>query len=387
VFARKQDEDGTTKLVVPNEIDKDSSTIARETLGQIIAIALYADWQLITVDSVPEGFWTNLAALSPFVKGAYYYIIREEYEYIKQVPTTIERGWNYAQWQALKGASKGHLTAQYILPKQTNYLVDPKKDKDGKMLKRDPILSRVEAIISEICTKEVGPELKNLKKYFRSEGFFLEKFCGKKPVKGLYTEEELAFVQHEWETRHEEIKAAYAKLPNSYNDIDINGFIAYTSEITQKRKSEKTHKIEEQKAIRIKHLLVDAGRGKDKKQVIAKGDTLPQKLIAAEGGPKVTSIATVMWSPLSGIPPKKWISYCMAHAKAYHIDGAPNWVSNQTNRVSSQEEKDNVYYFFEDLAPSLEEVSGIYDTLIDDMLDIPSWKTAFGSSKKKSSSS
>jgi hypothetical protein len=145
-----------------------------------------------------------------------------------------------------------------------------------------------------------GCKLGSPKKFLRGEGYFLEKFVGKKPISGLYTDEEFSILVKYWEEKVASVKESYKTLPDTWQEIVGERKLATLLERFPQKTPPKIKEIENAKERRIPYLLVSTGVGRNRRQLIAKGSTLAEKLKYVGGGDNPRIPSRVMWSPLDG---------------------------------------------------------------------------------------
>jgi hypothetical protein len=160
------------------------------------------------------------------------------------------------------------------------------------------LIQRLGSIIrhaaAECSSKVAGP-----RKWIKGEGHFLSRISGKKPVPGLYLDDELKFLIQQWELKNEQVKESYKKIPNRWDQIisskgDKLGMIMSYFQI----KSDPLIKlIEDNARSRIPYLLIQTGRGKNRTSSIVKGSTLTDK-IAAMDCEDPRTIVRLMYTPL-----------------------------------------------------------------------------------------
>jgi hypothetical protein len=134
--------------------------------------------------------------------------------------------------------------------------------------------------------------------FLKPEGYFKTRFVGKKPIGGLYLEEEYAILTNEWEERNKAVESLYKGLPQTLKvPLPQGSLKQYMAKFNIELKP-MIKKIEETARSRITNLLVSSGNGRTKRSSIAKGGNLPEKLRNQGLDLSVRTIGKVMWSPL-----------------------------------------------------------------------------------------
>jgi hypothetical protein len=253
-------------------------------------------------------FTALMQATSDNIKGAYYCLSRDEITPADNIPTMLRRGWDFALWYAFVGASKEDLASDYMSVRRETSLVST-TGAAWNPSRQFPDLSRVTSLI-RLLAKTLSIKVKYPKKFLKGEGYFLEKFVGKKPMPGLYTNDEFAVATQNWAAKQQNVRTRYKSIPDSFQNLPMKGLGAYIDGFNTANPAT-ISTIETAKASRIPMLLTVTGRGRSATTAIAKGSSLPSKLQVINGGDSVRTIGRVLWSPLMGCTQNEFISEAM----------------------------------------------------------------------------
>jgi hypothetical protein len=323
-------------------------------------------------------FWNTLDASKESLLGAFYCLRRNIIAPMANVPTEESTGWDFALWYAFGKAAKENEHADYIcIPRRTNFL--PAKGASWGASKQFTDLNRLAAFI-RICAQKLSTKCVNPKKFLKGEGYFLEKYAGKKPFGGLYTNEEFILLSQDWEKRIKCIKDLYKEIPDKFSDSRINpgGLGLLMSRFNIKTDSSiKT--IGNAAQARIPMLLVSQGSGKARRQVIAKGGNLPEKLYSINGGESVRTVGKVLWSPVYGIPQSDFIESAIRYgrnkiSKVNSLNDEEDKLLDLLKRVIKEEEKIRPCY------GALSTAATVYLEIYPDHAGTPAWDAALGPS-------
>jgi len=228
------------------------------------------------------------------------------------IPTPEQQGWEFALWYAFSKATKENDYADYLsIRRKTNFL--PAEGAAWGANKQFTDLNRLTSFI-RICAQKLSHKIKDPKKFLKGEGYFLEKYAGKKPFGGLYTNEEFTQLIQEWENRVNKIRNLYKQIPNNTLKLPPGGLKTLMVEFNI-RNPPLVKTVEDAAQARIPLLLVSTGSGKNRRQAIAKGGNLPEKLINISGGESVRTIGKILWSPLYKVSQSEFVEASLKLAR------------------------------------------------------------------------
>lgn len=349
-------------------------------IGKIIQLCDIAGWETIETHHAVDGaLWTTLEAISDAITGVYYCLSSSKGAIFpqKNLPKAYQRGWDYALWYCFSSAAKVNEHNDGFTIERCVNLLPPDKGtwggKMGKFADYDRIATLLR-MLSQHMKVNIGP----VYPFLKSRGYFVNKLVGKKPVKGLYLQEELEHLVSEWASRSVEVEENFNKLPKQFKDIPPGMTLTkYLSRLAVPL-SKEAKIIEDAKSKRISDLLVVEGRGRSTRRVIAKGSDLPEKLVSINGGDSVRTIAKVLYSP-----------YCCATTQSAFISAT----MAETKSLNLRDDRSYLEYL-QDLAskgkasPSQEDIlldrvgiqlaSQTYLEILPDRVGSISWDSAFG---------
>jgi hypothetical protein len=240
--------------------------------------------------------------------GAYLCLSRDNISYIESVPKELRLGWEFAFWYCQAHKTKIVDPNDLIkAPRVSSIAVT------GQVWGQSlgvAILTKVNNLVRE-AAKARSSRFCSIKTLLVNKQVVLSKFCGKRPVAGLYTQEELAVVNEYYDYKVECITKVYGNIPDDWKSFGPSGLHSYFNEFSIKNPA-KIQIIEDNRSKRIPELLVVTRRGKQQDKSIAKGSTLNEKLISIDGGDSVRTIGRIMWSPLCGVTQINFINQCMS---------------------------------------------------------------------------
>jgi hypothetical protein len=287
---------GKTRVYFPETIPEDKRDDRLKTLGLLIEIAEFCDFEVyVTRREIDPTLWTTLDALKDTILGAYYCLCREKISPVDNVPKQLKAGWELIQWYAYSKGANDTNAGDYLKIPRVVSLISTSGTAWGSN-KQFTDLVRITALL-RLAGGHASKKLDDPKKFLKGEGYFLEKYAGKKPIGGLFADEELTLVVQNWTTKSDSIRTAYKRLPDKFRDLPQGG-ISVAIAAFNIRSPQMIKNIDDAKSKRVANLLVSTGRGRNQTKEISKGGNLPEKLLAINGGDSVRTIGKVMWSPL-----------------------------------------------------------------------------------------
>jgi hypothetical protein len=345
------------------------------SVGALIELCQLAGFNVIASKREDiTSFVRLLEASSDNIKGAYYCLERKEITPVANIPANLKRGWDFALWYAFASAAKEEVASDYIAIKRETSLVST-TGANWNPVRQFPDLSRLSSLI-RLIAKSLSNKVVSPKKFLKGEGYFLEKFVGKKPMPGLFTNDEFAEVLEVWGSKQKFVKDRYSSIPDTFQRLPPRGLGAYIGGFNNANPAIITA-IEGAKASRIPMLLVTTGRGRSAARVIAKGSTLPEKLRSIDGGDSVRTIGRVLYSPLTGVSQNEFVSMAIRAAVQMHSKGsnvtdiADNFMvlaSTDTNVDLTQRKR---------LWSSVELAAQTYLEVVPDRAGFPAWDAIF----------
>jgi hypothetical protein len=362
-----------TKVYFPSQLPDDDKILL--PVGTLIELCLKAGFDVVASQREEITSFTNLVeASSDNIKGAYYCLDRDEITPVANIPTNLKRGWDFALWYAFAEAAKEDVASDYLSIRRETSLVST-TGTAWNPSRQFPDLSRLSSLI-RLVAKKLSHKVVGPKKYLKGEGYFLEKFVGKKPMPGLYTSDEYASVLQHWESKQKQVKDRYKSIPDTFQHLPLKGIGAYIGGFNIANPPIISI-IEDAKASRIPMLLTVTGRGRSANQAIAKGGTLPQKLHAISGGDSVRTIGRVLYSPLNKVSQNEFVSQAMRLAAQLHT-GKSNLTSasNQFMEGFSKSDQEFIIQMSTDWS-SIELAAQTYLEVIPDRMGNPAWDAVF----------
>jgi len=377
--------DGDLVLYVPESLPQDREDIDKitEVVTMIASLADKAGMIIkVTKREVSSLVYNTYAALHDSVKGAYFCLSRDEIVPNSSIPAAYRAGWDYSLWYCFTSGAKVKTDSGdnfFTIKRQTKLSqsiggIWSDKSNAAELLR----ISSTIQVIAKHLRENLGP----LDRFLLKKGYFVENFCGKKPVAGIYTDAELELLISEWQAKisrvtarydgikiHDNVQDVASETPNGLQDI-LGGFA--------EAKSARYKKIEETARGRIPDLLVETGKGKDKRKVIVKGTTLGDKIIAINGGPSVRSVGKLLWSPEYAVPKAEWIDACMGQARSLNLREDPDWISRTINRLSTAGADPTVLSWYRRITPHIQTAAQIYLDCIQENTGNVTWDSTFG---------
>lgn len=377
--------EGRSVLYVPNDLPTEHASDEKiaEIIAVLCALATEAEVDIqITSRVVSARTWNSYAALYDAVKGAYYCLSRSEITPGSSIPAAYKTGWEYALWYAFVSASKIKPDSGdtfFTIKRQTKLSSAGKEAWSDKETGAD--LLRLSNTIRHFAGLHGKQKCGGIDKFLKKKGFFIEHFCGKKPVAGIYTESELETLCEEWSEKVAKISYRYdgigsgsvasraGQTPNGLQDVLSSFTLA---------KSDRSKKIEDTARSRVPDLLVETGSGRNKRKVIVKGGTLGEKLLSINGGNSVRTIGKVTWSPEYGLQKMQWIDACMGQARSLHLRTTPTWLEETYRRLGSAAADATLLEWYRGLEPAISAAAQIYLEAIQENTGNPTWSATFG---------
>jgi hypothetical protein len=377
--------DDEVVLFIPASLPADHKDIDKitEVISMIANLADKAGFTIkVTRREVKSPVWNTYVALHDSVKGAYFNLSRSEIVPNSSIPAQYKTGWDYSLWYCFTSGAKlrpdsgdSFLTIKRQTKLSSNLGgIWSDKSNAAELLR----LSNSIQIIAKNLTDGLGP----LDRFLKKKGFFVENFCGKKPVAGIYTDAELDLLTEEWQAKISRVTSRYDTIrgrdmvqdacgdtPSGLQDI-LGGF--------SEARSSRYKKIEETARSRIPDLLVETGKGKDKRKVIVKGATLGDKIIAINGGSSVRSVGKLLWSSEYALQKAEWIDACMGQARSLNLRENPDWLIRTLQRLGSAGADPTVLEWYRRLTPAIQHAAQVYLDCIQENTGNTTWDTTFG---------
>jgi len=312
----RSNQEGTT-VFFPESMPSDSK--GQLSIGLCLRLAKLAGMKIQLTKKESLSFWDTLDGVQSFLKGAFYCLNRDQITGTDNIPRLIQRGWDYSLWYAFSKACKENEHADWMSVKRVTSIVDPKSGSWGAAGTGVELLniSAFVRVCAQLCAHKIG----NIKKFIKGEGYFLEKYVGRKPVAGLYTPSELERLQHEWSDRQRRVREAYRGIPDRFNaEHAALGTLGTIIAALNPNKDDMTKFIEDAKSKRIPYLLITTGNKNRRISRIVTGSSLDQKLISLGGGDSVRTIGKVMHSPLYiGVSSNMFVDVCIKQARSIYL--------------------------------------------------------------------
>jgi len=286
--------------------------------GFILQFCLWANWKVedcTASSSEQKQFWANCVQMKDALHGAFLCLNRNTIEYVDNIPKSYEMGWEFAFWYCQAESTKILDSNELLKPKKvSNITLTGQVWGQGSSI---TLLTRVNNLI-RAASKAQSVLLGDIHNMLKSKQHVVNTFCGKRPVRGLYTEEEFVIANDGYNSKVERIGIVYSNIPKSHKLLGPSGLHTYFAEFSVKSPAQ-LQLIEDTKSKRIPDLLVTTRMGKKQVSEIAKGGSLSEKLITIGGGNSVRTIGKVLWSPTSGISQVQFTNAVMTIAvECYH---------------------------------------------------------------------
>jgi hypothetical protein len=349
-------------------------------LTELISMSELSGFEIKVTKRKPEAdFWNLLLASSDAIAGAFYACDPDKpLGPMDNIPTVNRRGWDYMVWYGFaKAARINDHSDYYCIPRVTSILSADKAAWGGGKVFTD--VDRLNTLLRSIAQAKAQHSIAPVKRFLKGSGYFLSKLLGKKPVPGIYTAEELDLLNYEWNRRRVKIEEAFNNLHHEFRDYTLGDTLTSQLQTIQVGVSAPAKQVEATANKRIPELLVTEGRGKAQRKVIAKGSSLPEKLLSINGGDSVRTIAKVMWSP----------TVCSDHTQSHFCDVV---LRVAKERYLSKKDVFETYRELESsgtslskqqeailtIEPIVNEAVEVYLEIIPDRSGSPAWDATFG---------
>jgi len=291
---------GATKVALPTVEPKDRTIWP--VFGSLISLLESSNIEITPCTGAQTGFeWTAFAAIKDSILGACLCLGRDEITPVETVPPNIRAGWDFALWYCQAAASKVMDSNEFFKVARVTSL---SKTKSGvsqwQAGGQFGELTRLDTII-RLCAHRQAHKLKEPKKFLKAMGYFLDRAVGKKPIKGLFTDEEFLYASQQWSIREDRVKQAYQRLPDNWSDIagQPGGIKPYLDNILRTGQ-DPSKAIRDAVAQRIKSLTYIPTKGRDRTPKIVPGSSLRDKILNTHL-PGLRTIAYLMHSPLNKV--------------------------------------------------------------------------------------
>jgi hypothetical protein len=252
--------------------------------------------------------------MSESLAGAYACLRKPEMVPVDNIPKPLKRGFDFALWYAFSKAC-GDLSGNTFVnvPRVTSMLMTSSTawTKSSQFTE----IQKITAIV-RVAAQRLSGNVGHPKRFLKGEGYFLEKFVGKKPVPGLYTDEELDLLTKHWLAKQEHVKAAYKGILDNFAQYVPQNKLGAILEGFSLKTPQDIKKIEDNVTRRIPSLLVRSGRRNQQAQSIAKGSNLSEKILTvgmAISNPR--TVCKLIWSPIGILPSNDFADFTMTLAK------------------------------------------------------------------------
>jgi hypothetical protein len=288
--------DGRTEIVMPTSEPTDSETLT--AIGIIMSIASNEGWNIVPATKTENDamVFESLKVLAGALRGAFIAYRQNPLGPVGSLPAFYKVGYEYLTFWALSEATKG-ISHDDCLTIPRHSSLSPGNISVWKKSGYLSIMNRVEFIIRSAAVS-ASKRIRPFKDFLKSPEFFKQKFVGKKPVPGIYTQEELSMLQQDWNARNQHIEETHKRVASmSYSEIRLTGLRSTIDSFATPYKGViKT--IVETANKRVPHLLTTVRqKGRAAVTMIAKGGTLVEKIRSMDPE-NVRTPAKLLWSPL-----------------------------------------------------------------------------------------
>jgi hypothetical protein len=363
-------------IFFPSEIPEAKKDERLLTLGLLIEIAEIADLDItVTKRTVEQSVWNSIDALKDKILGAHYCLKREAISPIDNIPKEYKTGWEFIQWYAYSSAANDKSGGNYLkIPRVTSLFdVDNTAWTGNKQFSEILRITTLLRLAGCASSSKVG----NPKSFLKGEGYFLEKYGGKKPIGGLYADDEIPFVTNHWNEKMSDIKEVYKNIPNRFQSL-VGGIGSIIEEFN-KPNPPTIKRIEAAKQNRISSLLTVTGRGRNQSKEISKGGSLQEKLININGGESVRTIGKVLWSPVfTGITQNQFVDLVMRNAYSMlDRDRDKTYYDAQLSKMANDGVPGTQLNNFAALSGAVAQATQVYLEIIPDHRGNPTWDSVF----------
>jgi hypothetical protein len=371
-------EGSKTTVYLPSAIDR-LRDVSKKSLAIVVGICQEAGFNIASSKRVIDidDFNNTLEATEKSLIGAFYCLRRDEITPTTNIPSQYATGWEYAQWYAFAKATSDLDHGEYLnIPRVTSFLaIQGSAWSSGRQF---TTLQRL-AVLVRLAAQNLASRVKNIMLYLKPEGFFKMRFVGKRPIGGLYLQEEYDLLTQEWEGRNKQVETLYKGVPLTLKVPLLQGNLKqYMAKFNIGLKP-MSKKVEETARSRITNLLVQSGTGRNKRTVISKGGNLPEKLRADGLNLSVRTIGKVMWSPLMvGMSQNQFTDLAISlarrrlHGKLAILQAEEEKILDQCVALTKDDAVANVAY------GTLSTAASVYLEIYPDYNGNTSWDTALG---------
>jgi hypothetical protein len=382
--------DNKTVVFLPHELPQDASPNVKQSVALIISSAQKAGFVITSTSKLLSKSSLNiLEALAPGIQGFYYSLQRSHLTPVENIPKSNLLGWEYAQWYAYVGLTNDTHGGDYLRFRRVTSLLPESSAWTKGEAASDNL--RLASLLQHIArnTQMLKTETRRI---LKSEEYFVTMYAGKKPISGIYTDEEFRRLNENWAARKARIETVYTMLPKFIKDVvgaNTNKVSHILSEFNIENPIE-IKKIAEYANKRITYLLVPAPRIKGKKEsgkVIAKGQSLRDKVIEIGGDLGVRTIAKVMWSTLyeKTTTMNEFADMGVLEARSKLVD-KQSWIAQQIAQWSKAEDsaqRSQMLKKLDDIRPVISSLADIYMEVYPDNVGKAPWDAAFAAPPKK----
>lgn len=290
--------------------------------GMILELAKVAELEVVVSVGPNQATWDSVLPLAKAIKGAYIASAQTSLVPLDSVPKAYELGFEFFLYWAFEKKYPNLKHMDFTKVKHIGSILPDGAAGWGSKASL-PLVFKLEGLIRAAaakCANKIGPTKAFVKSLQELQG----KIVGKKPVMGIYTNEEFSLLSKDWEDRMTHIEKEYnshfgndsksdasasssssssssssaskGNNPGVFAETMLQGILSQLSVKPVKIVKE----VEENAKRRIPYLLEVVGKGRQAKQSIVKGGTLQQKILN-KGFEQTRVPAILMWSPLSGI--------------------------------------------------------------------------------------
>jgi hypothetical protein len=241
---------------------------------------------------------TVLAGLKNQLEGFLTFMLQTEVKPLERVPKAIRAGWDFGLYNVVNYALEG-MTFPYMFKISKRTTIGPKAGEAPWAHKGTiPTLTRVDNVL-RFASKTMCSKLCQMSAYLKDVSWVRSQVCGKKPVGGIYHDDELQIMIKDHDNRVKKFDEDWAVL----KDVSLSDSLQRKEVNNHMSKMAKTSHSSEAKRIiecanrRIPLLIVKSRSRKSKETTIISGSSLPEKISNA-GITSIRDIVKVLWSPL-----------------------------------------------------------------------------------------
>jgi hypothetical protein len=362
----------------PRTIPEEKGDQRLSTLGLLIEIAEFCDYDVYeTKRESTASLWNTLDVLKDAILGAYYCLSRDKISPMDNVPKELKAGWEFILWYAYSKASGDSERGDFLKIPRLVRLISSTGAAwgDGKQFTE---LTRITTLL-RLAGAHASKKLDAPKKFLKGEGYFLEKYAGKKPIGGLYADDELALVVQNWTQKSDRIKKVYKDIPDSFTGLGPAGISATIAQFNIQTE-QRIKNIEDAKQRRIPSLLVTSGRGRNQTKEIAKGGNLPEKLLSIDGGDSVRTIGRTLWSPeFTGITQNQFTDIVMRNtvSQLSRRDQILGFFDQQLTYFRDTPGQNASFLAYNAISGAVSQATQLYLEVIPEHRGNPTWDSVF----------